>query len=619
MKKQRYINVLLSVITTFALLFNYVAIYEKGIKAIKNILILSPILSAIIFIAITYFYRCFNKKEYKINCMQKIVSLFFAFVMLFGKSFEEINSWNLIFKNKVTLLVSFIGIIGYFILFKAIFNFLNCLIKKIDLEKIKFTKSNIIIKIFEDKPFFVSLLLILIFWLIYLVAFYPGILTPDSSYQILQFFNVHTKYSDWIIQLDPNVNITNHHPVFHTMLIGICVKLGKTILDYNFGIFIYTLLQTFILASTLAYTIKYLSKINISSKIRMFILGIYCLVPMFPFYAVTDVKDTIYTALIVLYIVKLFDYIKFYKNKKISLKQIIYWIVIIILISLFRNNGTYVVILSFIFAIFYSKTNIKRMGIVFLIYLILYKSYIGILLPYFKISDTSIREMLSVPFQQTARYVKYHEEDLTQDEKEKIDKVIGYADLSDRYKPKIADPVKNKYNKYATKEDLKEYFKVWTSGLFKHPGCYVQAFLNNTYGYFYPTNKGWYLYYNQKNIVNEKGNIEYGFNNSTEKLRNGLKLYGNFFRSVPLIGLISNIGFNTCVILVYAVYLIMQKGKRKYLIALLPHFITILFCLVSPVNNYFRYAMPYIFAMPITTIFLIKEITKKGEEKNGEK
>ena len=619
MKKQRYINVLLSFITTFALLFNYVAIYEKGIKAIKNILILSPILSAIIFIAITYFYRCFNKKEYKTNCMQKIVSLFLAFVMLFGKSFEEINSWNLIFKNKVTLLVSFIGIIGYFILFKAIFSFLNCLIKKIDLEKIKFTKSNIIIKIFEDKPFFVSLLLILIFWLIYLVAFYPGILTPDSSYQILQFFNVHTKYSDWIIQLDPNVNITNHHPVFHTMLIGICVKLGKTILDYNFGIFIYTLLQTFILASTLAYTIKYLSKINISSKIRMFILGIYCLVPMLPFYAVTDVKDTIYTALIVLYIVKLFDYIKFYKNKKISLKQMIYWIVIIILISLFRNNGTYVVILSFIFAIFYSKTNMKRMGIVFLIYLILYKSYIGILLPYFKISDTSIREMLSVPFQQTARYVKYHEEDLTQDEKEKIDKVLGYADLSDRYKPKIADPVKNKYNKYATKEDLKEYFKVWTSGLFKHPGCYVQAFLNNTYGYFYPTNKGWYLYYNQKNIVNEKGNIEYGFNNSTEKLRNGLKLYGNFFRSVPLIGLISNIGFNTCVILVYAVYLIMQKGKRKYLIALLPHFITILFCLVSPVNNYFRYAMPYIFAMPITTIFLIKEITKKGEEKNGEK
>ena len=41
MKKQRYINVLLSFITTFALLFNYVAIYEKGIKAIKNILIFS--------------------------------------------------------------------------------------------------------------------------------------------------------------------------------------------------------------------------------------------------------------------------------------------------------------------------------------------------------------------------------------------------------------------------------------------------------------------------------------------------------------------------------------------------------------------------------------------------
>ena len=97
-----------------------------------------------------------------------------------------------------------------------------------------------------------------------------------------------------------------------------------------------------------------------------------------------------------------------------------------------------------------------------------------------------------------------------------------------------------------------------------------------------------------------------------------MAVYGNVFRSIPGIGLISNIGFNTCVIIIYGVYLIRNKYNRKYLITLMPHFITILFCLVSPVNNYFRYAMPYIFAMPITTIFLIKEVTNKGE-KNGEK
>lgn len=619
MKRQRYIDVILGMITTFALLLNYTGIYAKGIKSIKNIIIVSPLLSAIVLIGIVCFYYFFNKKEYKTNWVQKIVAFFFALVMIFGRSFEELNSWNMVFKSKLTILVSIVGVLGYFIFFKGVFNFLNYLITKINLEKVKLKHSNKLIKIFEDKPFITSLLTILVFWLIYLVAFYPGILTPDTSYQILQAFNIPTKYSDWIIQLDPNVNITNHHPVLHTLLIGICVKIGQAILNDNFGVFIYTLLQTLLLGSTLAYTIRYLKKIEVPTKIRGIILLVYCIVPMFPFYAVTDVKDTIYTALIILYIIQLFDYIKFYKDKKISYKQMGYWIVLMLLISLFRNNGMYVIVLSLVFAIFYSRVNIKKMAMILLIYMVLYKSYTGILLPYFKISDTSIRETLSIPFQQTARYVKYHEEDLTTEDKEKIDKILGYENLAQRYQPQIADPVKNQYNKYASKEDLKAYFEVWFKGFLTHPGCYVQAFLNNTYAYFYPTNNGWYLYYNQKDIVNKEGNIEYGFRNSTSMLRNGLKNYGNFFRNIPVIGLISNIGFNACVILIYSVYFIMQKGKRRYLIMLLPHIVTILVCMASPVNNYFRYAMPYVFAMPITTILIIKEITNKGEEKNGEK
>ena len=615
MTKKYFNSIISALFTTSALLLNYVGIYKNGMKVIKSIFNTSHFVTAIVCVALFCFYN-YNEKESKTNILQELVALFFSIVMVVGRSYEEINSWNMLFKNPLNMLVSLISLIGFYILFINIFKIINKLLVKINLDKVEFKNKNKFIKIFEDKPFIISLLTILMFWSIYLLAFYPGILTPDSSYQILQAFNVHTKYSDWIIQLDSNVHITNHHPVLYTFILGACVKLGKLIFNYNFGIFLCTVLQMLIFSSTLAYTIHYLKKIDIPSKMRLIILSIYCLVPMFAFYAVTNVKDTIYTAFIIIYIIQLYDYIKFYKKEKIPYKKLIYMLIIILLVSLFRNNGIYVIILSFVFAIFYTKINIKRMACVLICYFILYYSYTNVLLPYLKISDTSIRETLSVPFQQTARYVKYYSNELTQEEIEVIDKILGYETLAERYDPEIADPVKNEYNKYTTSEDLKSYFKVWFNGLLKHSDVYVQAFINNTYGYFYPSNEGWYIYYKERDTVNTKGNIDYHYNN-LNILRKNLVYYGNGFRSIPVIGLISNIGFNTCILLIISVYFITDKKERKYLIMLLPHFVTLLVCLVSPVNNYFRYAMPYIFAMPITLTIFLKEITYKEGDVNG--
>lgn len=618
MRKQKNISVFLGIFTTIAIFLDYYKIYDNGLKKIRDIFILSPFILAVFLVGIIYSYYKIESKEKKTNWLQKLISFYFSIILIIGKSYETTDSWNLIFKSKNTIIASTIGVIGYFVLFNYIFKFLNSIINKIDLSKISFKKDNKLIKIFEDKPFIISLIVILLFWLIYIIAFYPGVLTPDSSYQILQAFNIHTKYSNWIIPIDSNVNLTNHHPVLNTLILGECIKIGRAILNDNFGIFIYTLIQVGILSSTLAYTVKYLKKIKISSKIRIIVLAIYCIVPMFPFYAITAVKDTIYTAFMILYFIRLFDFINFYKDKKIPIKDLVCILIITLGISLFRNNGIYVVVLSLMPAIFYSRKNIKRVAIVFVIYIILYKLYTGMILPYFKIADTSIREALSIPFQQTARYIKEHEEDLTDHEKEVIDKVLIYRTINKRYKPEIADPIKNKYNKYTTKEELKEYINIWKNCFFKHPDSYVQAFVNNTYGYFYPTNKDWYLYYNKIDIVNKKGNINYSFNSNTKVIRSSLKFLGNLYRTIPGIGLISNIGFNTCIILVISVYFIMQKGKRKYLIVLMPHLVTILVCLASPVNNYFRYAMPYIFALPMTIIFFISEMYSKGEE-NGKK
>lgn len=57
-----------------------------------------------------------------------------------------------------------------------------------------------------------------------MIAFYPLVLSNDPSFQIKQFFNVRTKYMDYIIPLDDNVNLTAHHPVLHTLLLGVLLN-----------------------------------------------------------------------------------------------------------------------------------------------------------------------------------------------------------------------------------------------------------------------------------------------------------------------------------------------------------------------------------------------------------
>ena len=111
MNKQKYINIILSIITSMGLLLNYMDIYTNGItKTTNNLLSVSPLIALIILTAILCFYNKFNKKCYQSNWLQKIVAVFFALAVVFGNSFEEINSWDLIFKNKLTILISIIGI-----------------------------------------------------------------------------------------------------------------------------------------------------------------------------------------------------------------------------------------------------------------------------------------------------------------------------------------------------------------------------------------------------------------------------------------------------------------------------------------------------------------------------
>lgn len=537
------------------------------------------------------------------------LSILFTIIIIIGNSFYVSDSFKFIEKNIIiNLIIAIISLVVFYLIFSKIFEILehkefkilDKLNKSKTINKIKKTK---LYKLFLKHPFLFSLIFILICWLPYIISFYPSILSPDPSFQIKQYFKIPNKYSTYVVLLDPNVLITNHHPVIHTLLLGTCVKIGKIINNVNLGFFIYSLIQTLILSSVLAYTIKFMNDLKLNKKYLLFALIVYSFVPIFPFYAMSAVKDVIFGSLIILYIITIY---KLIKCDDIKIKNIIKIIILLILIILFRNNGIHVIVLSFPFLFFIDKKIRKKIKLIliFLVIIIFNYSYNNIILPYFKITPTSVREMLSIPFQQTARYVKYHDREVTKEEKKAIDKLLNYDTLAKRYKSDISDPVKNEFNRYYKKEDLNKYFRVWFKEFTKHPITYIEATIDNTYGYFYPLKTRWFIYYKYYDKVVEDG-FDYHYNDLKES-RKFLSYYGVSFPYIPVIGLIVNIAFNVWILIFMLVYLIYKK-KYKSAIYLIPSYILILVCIASPVNAYFRYALPYVFALMLNLGIFIKE------------
>lgn len=536
-----------------------------------------------------FFYKKYDL-IYKNNVVFKILASVFSLFMVILYSYAKIGNGYLAFGSLIFVLISIVKFYSFYKLFYIGINILYDLLCHYKINDI--VKKSKFIKLFNAHPFICSFIIILLCYIPYVLAYYPAVLSPDPARQIKEFMGLHTEYMDSVVLIDPNVTITNFNPVLHTLLLGSCFKIGYNIGNVNFGLFIYTIIQMIIVLSCFSYSICFLKKRGVVNKILFIILGIYSLVPVFPFYTLSTNKDTIFCMFTLLYLLKLYEII----TMKVSRKWCVKFFIIMILVTLTRNNGIYIILLSLPFTLIWLKDKRKTILILSIGVLSFNLLYNNVVLPYFKISNTSIREMLSIPFQQTARLAKYYPSAFSESDKEIVDKVLNFDTLAERYDPVLADDVKNEYNIYTTKEDLLKYFKAWGNGFVKKPLVYFDATINNVYGYFYPDTSNWYLYY-KWNPELKKASFDFHFNNLSF-LRSVLSNYGTKFPFIPVIGMFVNIAF-VCWIHFFLLSSLIVKKAYKYLPLCLIPLSFILVCIASPANTYFRYAFPYITILPV--------------------
>ncbi|MCM1184972.1 MAG: DUF6020 family protein [Lachnoclostridium sp.] len=200
-------------------------------------------------------------------------------------------------------------------------------------------------------------------------------------------------------------------------------------------------------------------------------------------------KDTYYYVFCLLWVLVMLDvYVSEFRRP-------LWWQWILLCISplmccLVRPNGVGLVLLTALGGILFSRKQWKIYVICLLLSVLptLAINWMGE--NYWGIGKVPTRESLSIPLQQTARYLQYHYDDLTQEETEVLNTVFSVDVSLVPYMPESSDGVKASFREDATEDEVKAYLQVWLGQFFKHPKTYIQALLNHTYGYFYP-NRAW--------------------------------------------------------------------------------------------------------------------------------
>ena len=248
-----------------------------------------------------------------------------------------------------------------------------------------------------------------------------------------------------------------------------------------------------------------------------------------------------------------------------------------------------------------------------------------IYMPAHDIEEGRLAEGLSAPIQQTARYQRDHGAEVTEEERAILSELFDDYDQmgTAHYSPEISDAAKDQMISHPTKEQLKNYFKVWFAQFCKHPDTYFQAFFNQTYGYFYTDRKDRLgtpiieTTVGREQLSMEEFYMEIGFPPQLKGMREFLIGMIHFVTQFPLISLLYNAGFHGYLLMGYVVYLLgSKKGKRILLIV--PTLLVFAVCILSPVNGELRYMLPVMIMLPLNLTWCAyqeRESVAEKEEK----
>ncbi len=554
-----------------------------------------------------------NKREY---ISAAVFSALFSFCVWAGQVFSFGESWKDCFAAKCYSVRSWLFIISYFYGSFLISIFIIGALKNI---------AGRIDSPSEEKMSVKRVLkyagCLLLFWMPLYIIFWPGYLHGDLANQIMQYlsaFHYHfpVRFMGAWVTDGKTVLFTNDHPVIQTLLVGAFMDLGHSLGNNNLGYGMLSFFQMVGYALLVGLFLTSMEHFGTRKIIIWSLLAVFIVVPPYYIFLLSLSGDIFFTFFflcfqLVLYWICQTNGEWFKKKRNLLLTG-----TAVFFVSIAKNQGLYIALaMAVIILIAYRKYWKRILLSMFVPFLVFHFLYTGLFFKAMKVESVGKQEALSLVFQQTARTVKNHQDEITEEEKRAISAVLEYDTMAERYDPDLSDPVKGRYNREATSQDMNNYFSTWFKMGLKYPVDYIQSVLDSSWGYYYPLvqSEDPHVYWSNHNLTWLKGEKEWMSDPTTpqgiaeeydtyppesrENLRQLCRTYGKCLLTMPVLALFSYPG-TVFWIGILCMLILWTRKDYKDILCFFSLFLVLGICVLSPKNNNYRYMLPASYMLP---------------------
>lgn len=544
------------------------------------------------------YYKTYIRRQPPLNILLLVLSLGFAVLNSLAFSMYYSDSWRLIAEYPLTAVIATAGLAVLF--YTAGLYLFDLFSSGFLMKKGNSSAPSKFFNFYSTHTVLSVFIVIFLCWIPWHIACYPGFASKEMYEQFLQSSEKLPLYS-------------RHTSLFLTFISGIFFRLGAGLKNEDMGLYLYLLFQSAVCAYVFALCLDSMKKMGLRPAFQAAGLFFFAVFPFGGFLFIYADGGILYGAVLLLFTLQT-AHLAFFSKPEPKQRQIVLYAVTFLLLCLLRKDGVYTagITAAVLLPTTVPPKSVYRMTVCllasFFTFLFLTKS----LFPFMGFTPDNRREMLSIPFQQTARYLKYHAENISQEEMTQISRTLDTAVIADAYNPIVSDPVKNTYRLNLNPEEnrlLKNYFKTWFKMFFRHPETYLQATMANSFAYYTFT-----PYFQPERLPSPDDGFYPEYRQEASVLKQFFKkIYFLASWNIPFSYLLYGFAFYTWLLALIGVFFL-TNGMRKALIPMIPAACAFLACIASPVNGLLQYYLPVMMCLPFLFAFAASSDKKRGAD-----
>lgn len=446
--------------------------------------------------------------------------------------------------------------------------------------------------------------LILVCWLPFFLALYPGSGLTDS---IVEIHNIQ--------------NAVVQHPWLHCVYLYGWYYSGKLVGSPELGFALGNLCQMGLLAMSIAYCITWVQKQGCPQYLAWLLVAYYALTPNIANMSFVAIKDVLYSCAIMLFIPIFYNMLKLDSAELKNWRNWRQYLLVVAGILLLRNNGNHVLVATLCTMFIVFRKNVAS-----------YFKYTVLMLlicalPNFILSTVYNKKQLFIeavgmPVQQIANII-VNDGKLTPEEEQFFNTIYPLPLYKTFYAPFTVDVLKldGRFNVMFLQEHKGEFLERWLGLIKRYPILALRAQVMETYGFWSITEF-------------REFQSNFALPMSKELIENGLKPFSGFGnigkdsieeRNKRVVGM-SEYNFiplklrahlawylsrhndflpvGTCaLILLTAMLDLYRRHKSKYILCLMPLFFNWLVMLVAaPIAFAYRYVFSFSLCLPLALL-----------------